>query len=292
MTAPADRTYGLGRLGIWAGELRFAGPEAGVAFAQELEGLGWSAAWMPGGVDDRILDDIARLLSATRTITFCTGILNLWKFTPEQVGAWWRSQTAEHQARVMIGVGVSHAPNIGEAYQRPIETMRAYLQRLRAEGLPADRLCVAALGPKMLEVAAELTAGAHPYLVPPEHTAMARKILGPDALLAPEQGVILETDPARARALGREALENYLRLPNYLNSWRRLGFSDDDFAGPSDRLVDALFAWGDVEAIRRRLQAHVDAGADHVCIQAVAGRMLSDVNRSQAIWRELSAALL
>jgi probable F420-dependent oxidoreductase len=113
----------------------------------------------------------------------------------------------------------------------------------------------------------------------------------PDALLAPEQGVILETDPARAREIGREALANYLRLPNYPNHWRRLGFTEENFAGPSDRLIDGLFVWGDVEALRRRLQAHFDAGADHVCIQAVAGRMLGDIGRSRAIWRELSAAL-
>ena len=282
----------LGRFGVWSGELRFGGPELGVSLARELEGDGWSAAWMPGGVDNKILDDIDGLLSATQTITFCTGILNLWKFESGDVGAWWRCQSADRQSRVMIGVGVSHAPNIGEAYKRPLETMRNYIERVLDEGVPREHLCIAALGPKMLELAAELTAGAHPYLGTPEHTAAARRSLGPDALLAPEQGVILETDPAKVREIGRQAIANYLRLPNYLNSWRRLGFSDDDFSGGSDRLIDAIFAWGDVRAIRDRLQAHLEAGANHVCIQAVTGRMLSDVQRARSVWRELSAELL
>jgi probable F420-dependent oxidoreductase len=238
------------------------------------------------------LDDIDRLLTSTQSMTLCTGILNIWKFEPERIGAWWAGQTAERQARVMLGLGVSHAPNIGEAYKQPVATMRRYVTSLLEAGVPGTSLCLAALGPKMLELAAELTAGAHPYLVTPEHTAIARRRLGPDALLAPEQGVILETDPERAREIGRAALANYLRLPNYLNSWRRLGFSEEDVSTPSDRLIDALFAWGDTGTVRQRIQAHLDAGADHVCIQAVSGTMLSDVQRSRAIWREMAADLL
>ena len=281
----------LGRVSLWSAELRFAGPEAGVAFAQEIEGLGFPAVWTPGGIDGKVLDDIGRLLPATKRITLCTGILNLWKIDAAEVGAWWRSHPPEHQARVLIGVGVSHAPNIGEAYKKPVEAMRAYVQSLLDEGLPRDRLCLAALGPRMLELSAELTAGAHPYLVSVEHTAEARRILGKEPLLAPELGVILESDPARARELGRQALDNYLRLPNYLNSWRRLGFSEDDIKG-SDRLIDALFAWGDVDALVARVKAHLDAGADHVCLQAITGPMMSDLEKSRTIWREMAAALL
>jgi probable F420-dependent oxidoreductase len=281
----------LGRFGVWSGEVRFSPPEASTALAQEVEALGWTAAWIPGGVDDRVLDDVDRLLSATKTMTLCTGILNIWKFEPERIAAWWAGQTAERQARVMLGLGVSHAPNIGEAYKQPVATMRRYVTSLLDAGVPRENLCLAALGPKMLELAAELTAGGHPYLVTPEHTAVARSHLGPDALLAPEQGVILETDPARAREIGRNAVANYLRLPNYLNSWRRLGFSEQDISTPSDRLIDALFAWGDVDAVRQRIQAHLDAGADHVCVQAVTGTMLGDVPRSRAIWREMAADL-
>lgn len=287
-SSPATR---LGRLGVWSGELRFSAPDDSTAATQELEAQGWSAAWMPGGLDDRVLSDLDRLLSATRTMTLATGILNIWKHEPADVGAWWRSQSPERQARLMIGVGVSHAPAIGEAYQRPLEKMRGYLQSLLAEGLPRESLCVAALGPKMLELSAEFTAGAHPYLVTPEHTAIARKTLGPDALLAPEQGVVLETDPAKARALARQALTTYLALPNYLNSWRRLGFSEDDVRG-SDRLVDALFAWGDVAAIRDRIQAHYDAGADHVCLQVVSGPMSASLGPARVGWKQLAAALL
>jgi probable F420-dependent oxidoreductase len=284
---PAAR---LGRFGVWSGELRFAGPEAGVAGVRELEALGYGAAWTPGGLDDKVLDDIDRMLSATTTIALATGILNVWKHKPEDVGVWWRKQTPERQGRVMIGLGVSHGPLIGDAYGRPLELMRGYVHQLRDAGVPRDSLCVAALGPNMLELAGEMTAGAHPYLGTPEHTARARKILGHDALLAPEQGVILEADPAKARELGRQALANYLHLPNYLNSWRRLGFSDEDLKG-SDRLVDALFAWGDATTIAERVREHLDAGADHVCIQAIRGPMGADLPGVHATWRELAAVL-
>jgi probable F420-dependent oxidoreductase len=293
MSASQKPAARLGKFGVWSGELRFAGPEAGVAGVRELEALGYGAAWTPGGIDDKVLDDIDRLLSATKTITLATGILNIWKHRPEDVGAWWARQTPERQGRVMIGLGVSHGPIIGEAYaqQKPLELMRGYVQQLLDAGVPAGHLCVAALGPKMLELSAKMTAGAHPYLVTPEHTAEARKILGPDALLAPEQGVILETDPAKARELGRQALVNYLHMPNYLNSWRRLGFSEDDLEG-SDRLVDALFAWGDAEAIAGRVREHLDAGADHVCIQAIRGPMGADLPGVHETWRKVAAALL
>lgn len=287
------RAAGLGRIGVWSGELRFSAPEDSLAGLKDLEALGWSAAWVPGGLDDKVLADIDRMLSATQKITLATGILNIWKYQPAEVAAWWKTQTPERQARLMIGVGVSHAPAIGEAYKKPLETMRDYLTRLLADGMARERLCVAALGPKMLELSAELTAGAHPYLVTPEHTAGARKILGPDALLAPEQGVVLETDPVRARELARQALATYLQLPNYVNSWLRLGFSQEDVTGGgSDRLVDAMFAWGEPAAIRDRVQAHLDAGADHVCIQVVSGPMGSSIGTTREVWRKLAPVLL
>jgi len=291
MSATPKSAVNLGRFGVWSAELRWAGPEVGVASVRELETLGFGAAWTPGGVDDRVLDDIDGLLSATKTIALATGILNVWKHKPEDVGLWWKTQTPERQGRVMLGLGVSHAPLIGDAYARPLELMRGYVQQLRDAGLPRENLCVAALGPKMLELCAETTAGAHPYLVTPEHTELARKIMGPDALLAPEQGVILETDPAKARELGRQTLTNYLRLPNYLNNWRRLGYSEEDLQG-SDRLVDALFAWGDAATIAKRVRAHIDAGADHVCIQAIRGPIGTDMPGVQATWREVASALL
>jgi probable F420-dependent oxidoreductase len=288
MTTPAER---LGRIGVWAGELRRA-PE-GEAATHELEHLGWSAAWIPGGFDDRVLADVDRLLAATHDLAIGTGILNIWKYEPADVAAWWKGKTAREKARVMIGVGVSHGPAIGAAYAKPLEKTRAFLQGALDAGMARENLCVAALGPKMLELSAELTAGAHPYLVTPEHTAIARKTLGAGLLLAPEQGVVLETDPQKARAMAREALGIYLGLPNYTNNWKRLGFTDEDISSVSDRLVDALFAWGDAAAIRNRVQAHLDAGADHVCIQVVKGSpMTAQLEATQEVWRKLAPALV
>jgi probable F420-dependent oxidoreductase len=163
------------------------------------------------------------------------------------------------------------------------------VERALAAGLPADAMNLAALGPKMLELARDKTSGAHPYLVTPEHTAQARKILGPGKVLAPEQGAVLESDPARAREMARGALTHYTFLPNYANNWRRLGMTDDDISTVSDRLVDALFAWGSVEQIAARVKAHHDAGADHVCVQVVSG---SGLDGAREAWRKLAPALL
>jgi probable F420-dependent oxidoreductase len=282
----------LGPIGIWSGELRFAPADGAAAAAQALEASAWPAVWIPGGIDDKVLGTIDGLLSSTQAITLATGILNIWKHEPAEVAAWWRGQTPERQARLLIGLGVSHGPAIGAAYGRPVATTRTFIERLLAEGAPRAHLCVAALGPKMLELSAELTAGAHPYLVTPEHTAEARRILGPDALLAPEQGVVLEADPALAREHARRALAPYLGLPNYVNNWLRLGFDEADVAGPSDRLIDAVFAWGDAAAIGERVRAHLDAGADHVCLQVISGAPRGDMAPVQAAWRALAAALL
>jgi len=279
----------LGRVGVWSSEIR-ADPNAGAA-VRELEAAGWPSIWAPGGFDDKILGLFDNLLSETRTVLFASGILNIWRHEPEDVAAWWRGQSAERQGRVLIGVGISHAPLIGDSYGKPLETMRNYLTRLGAAGLPRERLCVAALGPKMLELCAELSAGAHPYLVPPEHTAIARKTMGADPLLAPEQGVILETDPAKAREIGRQGVALYTKLPNYVNSWRRLGFTDDDIANMSDRFIDSIFAWGDPAAIRRRVDAHLDAGADHVCLQVITGPPGGSSAPLDA-WRALAPAML
>ena len=280
----------LGRVGIWSTDLRYA-PDAGAAVG-ELEAAGWPSLWVPGGFDDKVLADISRLLAGSRKVTWATGILNIWKYKPEEVAAWWRGVPADQRDRVVIGVGVSHGPLIGDAYGKPLQVMRDYLEGLAAAGFPREHLCVAALGPKMLELSAEFAAGAHPYLVTPEHTAGARKILGPDALLAPEQGVVVETDPAKARDLARQAVAIYTRLPNYLNSWKRLGFTDEDIASQSDRFIDAIFAWGDPDTIKKRVQAHLDAGADHVCVQVITGPPGVNLPAAQAGWRALAPVLL
>jgi probable F420-dependent oxidoreductase len=282
----------LGRIGIWSMELRFGDPGEAVEAAAELDELGFGAIWIPGGIGGDVLGDIDRLLSATRKAAICTGILNIWKHRPQDVCAWWRKQTDERRARVLLGLGVSHGPLIGDTYGKPLTMMRNYLTQLSGQGLPSSALCLAALGPKMLELARDHTAGAHPYLVPPEHSALARKILGPDALLAPEQGVVLEADPARMRGICRQALEQYRRLPNYVNNWRRLGFTDDETTNASDRLIDALFASGDPEGIAQRVNAHMAAGADHVCLQVITGAPRPAVSAARLAWRTLAAALL
>ena len=282
----------LGRIGIWSLELRFGDPVEAVDAVAELDELGFGAIWIPGGVGGDILGDVGRLLSATRKAVIGTGILNIWKHQPADIGAWWRQQSADQQARVLLGLGVSHGPLIGEAYSHPLAAMRNYLAQLSEQGLPSTALCLAALGPKMLELARDRTAGAHPYLVPPEHTARARKILGTGVLLAPEQGVVLESDPARARAICRHALEHYRHLPNYLNSWARLGFTDEDITNLSDRLIDALFAWGQPDRIVERVNAHLAAGADHVCLQVITGARGPNVSAARSAWRDLAAALL
>ncbi len=286
MSAPA-----FGRLGLWSMELRFGDPQQAQDAAAELEALGFGALWIPGGVDDAVLGSVDSLLAATGEITIATGILNIWKHRPEDVAAWFQGLDPASQGRVMLGLGISHGPLIGESWQKPLAVTREFLDGLASAGLAAEHLCLAALGPKMLALSAERTAGAHPYLVTPEHTAQAREILGPGKLLAPEQGVILETDPGRARAIARQALSIYQFLPNYRNNWLRLGFSLEDVDTVSDRLVDGLFAWGDVEAIRRRVDEHHAAGADHVCLQVLQEEG-GGIPGLLVCCRELAAALL
>lgn len=285
---PAPR---LGRIGIWSLELRFGDRGEAAEAAAELDELGYSALWVPGGIGGDITGDLDRLLSATNRATVATGILNIWKHEPAEIGAWWQQLPASKRERVLLGLGVSHAHVVGEAYARPLSVMRDYLARLDEAGLPSKARCLAALGPKMLELARDRTIGVHPYLITPAHTALAREALGPDGLVAPEQGVILESDPTRARELGRAALSHYQSYPNYQNSWRRLGFSDDEITSASDRLIDALFAWGDIETIAKRLNEHFAAGADHVCLQAITGAGI-DFKPARAAWRQLAAALI
>lgn len=281
----------LGRIGVWSLELRFGDHGEAAEAAAELDELGYAALWVPGGVGGNITGDLDRLLDATRRATVATGILNIWKHEPADIAAWWQGLDESRRARVLLGLGVSHAHVVGEAYAKPLSVMRDYLARLDEAGLPPEARCLAALGPKMLELAGERTAGVHPYLINPTHTALAREALGPDKLVAPEQGVILESDPVRARELGRAALAHYQSYPNYQNSWRRLGFSDEEIGSASDRLVDALFVWGDTAKIAERVNDHFAAGADHVCIQAITGAGI-DLKPAREVWRELAAALI
>jgi probable F420-dependent oxidoreductase len=281
--------------GIWSSTLRYGDAGEAAERAAELEGLGYSALWIPD-IGGDLFDSIGGLLAATSTVTIATGILNVWMHTPQQTALEHARLTAMHGARFLCGLGVSHQQLIDRVvdegtYARPLATMKAYLDGLDSAATPLasqDRV-IAALGPKMLELARTRTAGTHPYLVTPELTRAARVGVGPDRLVACEQGVVLETDPATAREVARLHLSRYLERPNYSNNWKRQGFTDDDLVdGGSDRLVDALVVWGDEETIAARVQEHRDAGADHICIQVLTAD-LSAFPIEQ--WRLLALAL-
>jgi probable F420-dependent oxidoreductase len=282
---------GLGRIGIWSAELRHGDHGEVCEAAAELDELGFGALWIPGEASGDLLGHVDLLLKATRRATVATGILNIWMHDAKDVAGWWRALPAEHSERFLLGLGVSHGAVIGEAYAKPLSAMKDYLAQLSSLGIPADRMCLAALGPRMLELSREKAAGAHPYLITPEHTADAREILGQGPLLAPMQFVVLEADAARARDLARPFAKGYGQLANYANSWRRLGFTDDDITQCSDSLIDALFAWGDASRIAHRVQAHFTAGADHVCLQVVPP-VRNNIGATMPIWRSLAEALL
>ncbi len=283
----------LGPIGIWSHAFRGDTPDVADA-ARELEDLGFGALWLPGGAGGDVFGPCQRLLTATGHVVVATGILNIWAHDPGEVAEAVRGLGATFPDRFLLGLGVSHAPlveHIGGVYERPLEAMVAYLDALdRAPTpvAPAQR-ALAALGPRMLELARDRTAGAHPYLVTADHTRFAREHLGPGSLLAPEVKVVLDRDPTSARAVARQHLAIYLGLPNYTNNLRRFGFGDDDIAGGgSDRLVDAVVAWGGGPAVAARVREHLDAGADHVCIQLLS----ADPGMPRAGWRDLAAAVL
>jgi probable F420-dependent oxidoreductase len=264
-----------GGTGVWSAPLRYGDAAASAEAAAELESLGYSAIWLPD-VGGDLFPAIENLLAATTTTVIATGILNLWMHEPYVAAERHHTFTEAYGRRWLMGIGVSHQLliDLSEAgrYRRPLARMREFLDGLDAapRPVPTEDRVLAALGPKMLELARDRAAGTHPYLVTPEHTAVAREAVGPDRLVVPEQAVVLETDPERARNVARVHLSGYLGLPNYANNWKRFGITDDDIAdGGSDRLVDALVAWGDEDAITARLDEHRAAGADHVCIQVL-----------------------
>jgi probable F420-dependent oxidoreductase len=285
--------------GIWSSALMAGDPTAATEVAIELEELGYTSLWVPT-FGPGAFEAVERLLAATDDIVVATGILSVWLYGAEETAAAHARLVEAHGSRFLLGLGISHGPIVdmfvpGATYQKPMATMAAYLDGLDAAPTPVavhDRV-LAALGPKMLELARDRTGGAHPYNVTPEHTAHARAALGPDKVLVPEQAVALTTDPNEARRWGRSFLENYLGLPNYTNNLRRLGFTDDDLdEGGSDRLVDGLIAWGDVEPIARRVQDHLDAGADGVCIQVLSDAPMGGMAALPVeVYRELAPAL-
>jgi probable F420-dependent oxidoreductase len=269
----------LDKLGVWA-SLDGMTAAAGLEIAQHIEHCGYGALWMPESRGRNVLVHAAWLLAGTSKLVVASGIANIYARDAIAMASGQRGLNEQSDGRFLLGVGVSHAPIVntfrGHVYGKPVATMRAYLEAMGKAPYSAPpppeppRTLVAALGPGMLTLAAELADGAHPYNVPPQHTAEARRLLGPEKLLCPEQMVVLETNPSEARRLARAALSRYLELDNYMNNWRRLGFGDKDLAGGgSDRFVDTIVAWGDEVAIRARIQEHWDAGADHVCVQPI-----------------------
>jgi probable F420-dependent oxidoreductase len=289
----------IGRVGVWLTTIGRAPAAEERESVAAIEELGYGALWVgEARVSKEIFSHAALLLAASPRLTIGSGIANIYVRDATAMNAGANALAEAYPGRFVLGIGVSHRPLVaprGHDYGRPVATMRAYLDAMDDAGYapplpspPVPRV-LAALRPRMLELARERAVGAHPYFVPPEHTARARETLGAGPLLAPEQAVVLETDPERARARAREHMASYLRLPNYTNNLRTLGYEDGDFAdGGSDRLVDAIVAWGDAGAIRARVQDHLDAGADHVAIQPLA----ADIGGAMAQLRALAPALL
>lgn len=291
---PSSGALDLGRVGLWtsSGLWTAAAAELPEA-AAELDDLGYKALWL--GSSAGSLEPHDSLLAATSRLVVASGIINIWTQPPALVSASFHRVNTAHTDRILIGLGSSHASLVkAEEYRRPLTRLRRFLDDLDAlePTVPTHRRVLAALGPKTLTLAAERSAGAHPYLTTPEHTADARRILGTSALLAPEQKVILETDPATARAIARRTLSQYLRLPNYTGNFLRMGYSPDDLEhGGSDRLVDGLISWGGIDAVVERIAEHLAAGADHVSVQVLTAsdRHAGQLPRQQ--WRVLAAAL-
>ncbi len=258
----------LGRFGVWT----FGAPKPEQAV--EIEKLGYGAIW-PGGSPAADLAFVEPILAATDTLQVATGIVNVWTAPAKQVAESYHRIEAAHPGRFILGIGIGH-PEHTQEYRKPYDVLVEYLDALDELEVPKERRVVAALGPKVLKLAADRSAGAHPYLTTPEHTAQARELIGPGVFLAPEHKVVLtdgsEQQAEAARAVGRETVDFYLNLSNYLNNWRRLGFSEDDIAKPgSNHLIDAVVAHGTPDDVAARLRQHLDAGADHVAIQVLGG---------------------
>lgn len=264
MTDPALLKPNLGRFGVWTGGA--PKPEQ----AAEIEKLGYGAVWV-GGSPAAGLDFVEPILAASENLSVATGIVNIWSSPADEVAASYHRIEEAYPGRFLLGIGVGH-PEHTQEYRKPFTALVDYLDELDARQVPTSRRVIAALGPKVLQLAAERSAGAHPYLTTPEHTAQARELVGGSVFLAPEHKVVLSTDAEAARALGRDSVGFYLDLSNYVNNWKRLGFTDADVAKPgSDKLIDAVVAHGTADAVAARLTEHLDSGADHVTIQVLGG---------------------
>lgn len=264
MTDVSELKPNLGRFGVWT-----AGPVTPEQ-AAEIEKLGYGAVWV-GASPAADLAFVEPILEATKALQVATGIVNVWAAPADEVAASYHRIEAAYPGRFLLGIGIGH-PEHTQEYRKPYDVLVEYLDALDTAGVPTSRRVVAALGPKVLALAAKRSAGAHPYLTTPEHTAQAHHLVGNTVFLAPEHKVVLARDAEQARAIGRQTVEFYLDLSNYVNNFKRLGFTDADVEKPgSDKLVDAVVAHGTPDDIAKRLNEHLDAGADHVCIQVLGG---------------------
>ncbi len=291
MKTAREAAAALGPVGLWSFELeRMTAADEG-ALARQIETLGYKALWIPESLGSKeIFAHASILLAATKTLIIASGIANIWARDPVAMSNGAKALIEAYPGRFLLGMGVSHAPVVaarGSSYVKPLAHMREYLDAMDAapctgpnrKDPPAPRV-IAALGPQMLKLSAERALGAHPYFVPVEHTPIARKALGPDALLAVEQAATLETDPAKAREVARKHMKRYLELDNYTNNLRRLGWGDADLGnGGSDKLVDAIVAWGDERVVKARVDAHRKGGADHVCLQVLGDDLPGQLTR-------------
>lgn len=286
-------------MGLWTFQLDLQPSAVTRDSVAELESLGYGAIWVPEAVGREPFANAALLLSAGSTIKVGTGIASIHARTAQTMQAGWKTISEAFPGRFLLGLGVSHQPMVegvhGHAYDKPYSTMVNYLDAMdrglffASAPTEAPQRVLAALGPKMLKLSAERGAGAHPYFVPVEHTAIAREALGAGPLLAPEQAVVFETDPTKARQIARTHMATYLGLPNYTNNLKRLGWTDADISdGGTDALVDAIVAWGTLDQIVERVRAHHAAGADHVCVQVLPA---DPRGLPMAEWRELATAL-
>lgn len=267
-----------GKLGVWYFFDTLNSADAAAA-AKRIESLGYGTLWIPETVGRSPVVTASWLLANTNTLNIATGIMNIYHREPGVTMAAQKSLAEQSDGRFLLGMGVSHKPLVegvrGLQYGPPVATMREYIEKMRmapytgVEPAEPAPLVIAALGPKMLELAAELCQGAHPYFTSPEHTRMARERMGADAWLCVEQKVILETDPTKARELAKPQAMIYKDLPNYRNNWLRMGIAESDIDGLTDAFIDATFAWGSADAIKQRIQEHIDAGASHVCVQPI-----------------------
>ncbi|MEY2779236.1 MAG: hypothetical protein RL623_416 [Actinomycetota bacterium] len=288
----------LGKIGIWTWTLDGQPMAEACAAVQELEELGFKTLWIPEAVGREPFAHAGILLSATKKLIMATGIASMYARTAATMQAGQKTLTSAFPDRFLLGIGASHGHMVKSLhkteYVKPYSAMVEYLDAMdgglfmAAEPTTPTHRVLAALGPKMLKLAGERADGAHPYFTTPKHTAVAREILGSAPTLAPEQAVILETDPTKARAIARSYMGTYTRLPNYANNLLREGFTEEDIKTQSDKLVDAICAWGTLDTVRNRIKEHLDAGASHVSVQVLTEGL---VEMPKAQWRELATLL-